>query len=340
MNTEVTVLMSIYNGERFLKEAIDSILNQTFTDFEFLIINDGSTDTSKEIILSYKDERIRYIENKTNIGLTKSLNIGLKIAKGKYIARMDADDICFSERLEKQFNFMEKNSDIGICGSYVEMLNEKINIKCLWKVPLNHDEIKVRFFFDNMIFHSTAFIRRKILINNNLKYDPFYVRSQDYDLWERALPYTKLANIGKTLIIHRIHNDNIESIYKNEQQEFANKIRLRQLSKIGIYPNNKEKELHKKLLKYQFKRNKDFIINLEKWMMKLLNANGKEKYFDEKYFSKLLYKRWFFLCNLSTVLGFWIFHKYKSSKLSRKKELKYFNELKFLLKCIFKWNYQ
>src|SRR3990170_6306785 len=105
MNPEITVLMSVYNGERFLREAIESILNQTYRDFEFLIINDGSTDSSREIILSYNDPRIRLIDNELNIGLTRSLNKGLRLARGKYIARQDADDISFRKRLEKQVAF-------------------------------------------------------------------------------------------------------------------------------------------------------------------------------------------------------------------------------------------
>ena len=106
----VSVLMAVYNGEKYLLEAIESILNQTYTNFEFLIINDGSTDSTEEIILSYSDQRIRYIKNEQNLKLIASLNKGLDLAKGKYIARMDADDISLPDRLEKQVNFLERNS--------------------------------------------------------------------------------------------------------------------------------------------------------------------------------------------------------------------------------------
>src|SRR3989337_2996755 len=121
--SKVSVIMSVYNGERHLRESVDSILNQTFQDFEFIIINDGSKDQSKYILESYKDERIKLIHNK-NMGLTKSLNIGISIAKGKYIARQDADDISEPERLKTQYDFMEANPGLGLIGSQFEVIKE------------------------------------------------------------------------------------------------------------------------------------------------------------------------------------------------------------------------
>ncbi|MBU2018619.1 MAG: glycosyltransferase family 2 protein, partial [Bacteroidetes bacterium] len=119
--------MSVYNGDKFLFEAIDSILHQTFTDFEFLIINDGSTDKTEEIILSFNDTRIVYHKNMSNEGLINCLNFGLLIAKGDYIARMDADDIAYPQRFEKQFLFMESNPEVGLLGSWVETIEEQQN---------------------------------------------------------------------------------------------------------------------------------------------------------------------------------------------------------------------
>jgi len=114
---KISVIMSVYNGEKYLREAIESILNQTFRDFEFIIINDGSTDKTSEILSSYNDPRIVIINNKRNIGLTKSLNKGLKMVKGEYIARQDADDVSLPERLERMVNFLDMNRDVGLLGS-------------------------------------------------------------------------------------------------------------------------------------------------------------------------------------------------------------------------------
>ena len=123
-NPKITVLMPVYNGEKYLREAIGSILNQTFNDFEFLIINDSSTDSTREIILSYDDTRIRLEDNEKNIGLTHSLNKGLRLAKGKYVARMDADDISLPDRLEKQLAVIENNTDVSIVACWIDIIDK------------------------------------------------------------------------------------------------------------------------------------------------------------------------------------------------------------------------
>ena len=122
---QVTVLMPVYNAEQYLREAIGSILHQTFTDFEFIIINDGSTDRSEEIIKSYTDTRIRYYKNESNLKLIATLNKGFDLAGGKYIARMDADDISLPNRLQLQFELMEKNPEVGLCGTWFENFTEE-----------------------------------------------------------------------------------------------------------------------------------------------------------------------------------------------------------------------
>ena len=116
----ISIVMPVYNCENYLHEAIKSILEQTYTDFEFIIINDGSEDNSEDIILSYADPRIIYIKNDKNMKIVKTLNKGISLSRGKYIARMDADDICYRDRLEKQLSFMEKHKDIDLCGSYAQ----------------------------------------------------------------------------------------------------------------------------------------------------------------------------------------------------------------------------
>jgi glycosyltransferase involved in cell wall biosynthesis len=131
---KVSVVMSVYNGEKYLCEAIDSILNQTFENFEFLIVNDGSTDRTLEILQSYRDPRIKVINNERNIGLTASLNKGLKIAKGEYVARMDADDVSFPHRLEQQKAFLDRNPRVAMVGSWAEVIDESGKTQETWRV--------------------------------------------------------------------------------------------------------------------------------------------------------------------------------------------------------------
>lgn len=231
MDPEITVLMSVYNGERFLREAIESILNQTYREFEFLIINDGSTDSSREIILSYNDPRIRLIDNEPNIGLTRSLNKGLRLAKGEYIARMDADDISIQERLEKQFKFMEKRLDVGLVTSWYEVIDEKNSCISIINDERTFENMYYFFTFGNQFPHSSTFFRKKNVMDLD-GYDERYKRSQDYDLWFRLSRVTRIEMISEVLLKWRKTDINISNMFKNEQTDFAKQIFITNLESI------------------------------------------------------------------------------------------------------------
>ena len=184
-NPKISVLMPVYNGEQFLKEAINSILNQSFKNFEFIIINDGSGDKTEEIINSFKDGRIKYIENKKNIGLTKSLNIGIKEARGKYLSRMDADDIGLIKKLEIQYNFLENNTNIGIVGSAMFIIDDNGKVIGKSRKPVEHYLIKWRCFFGYPMAHPTIMGRTGIFKEN--LYNEMFISSQDTELWSRLI---------------------------------------------------------------------------------------------------------------------------------------------------------
>ncbi len=155
--------MSVYNGEKYLREAIDSILGQTFKDFEFLIIDDGSTDSSVEIIRSYADPRIRLIQNEENIGLSRSLNKGLKLARGEYIARMDADDISLPRRLAAQVGLLDKQPDIGLVGTSIQLIDcdgERMHVH---RVPTTHAQILWALCFTTPLAHPSVVFRKVII---------------------------------------------------------------------------------------------------------------------------------------------------------------------------------
>ena len=216
-NPKVSVLMSIYNGERYLREAINSILNQTFRDFEFLIINDGSTDRTAQILKSCNDPRMKIINNKKNIGLTKSLNKGLHLAKGEYIARQDADDVSAPDRLEKEVNFLETHRDYAVVGTFVKILNEDSEVIGLLERLTEDIQIRERLGTDNCITHGSAVIRKKCLLDMGF-YDESIVSAQDYELWLRLSEKYRLANIPEYLYMWRKHDENIEAKHIAEQK--------------------------------------------------------------------------------------------------------------------------
>ena len=156
----ISIVMSVYNGEKYLREAVNSILNQTFKDFEFIIINDGSTDGTREILESYNDPRIILI-HKGNMGLTQSLNKGIALAKGKYIARQDADDISLPERLEKQIEFLERNEKVALLGTAIEIIDEIGNYLQTIKPPTDDSSIRKGIKQNNYFCHGSVIFKRQ-----------------------------------------------------------------------------------------------------------------------------------------------------------------------------------
>ena len=206
INPKTSVIMSVYNGEKYLREAIECILNQTFTDFEFIIVNDGSTDNSLEIILSYSDERIKIINNEKNIGLTKSLNKALKQARGEYIARQDADDISLPNRFEEQIMYLEKHPEVVLLGTNAYRIDEngKIIEK---KVALAKPSLK-DLFKENQFNHGSVMFKKEVIDKIGV-YNELFTYSQDYELWLRIAKRCKVRNLTQRLYKLRSHSENI-----------------------------------------------------------------------------------------------------------------------------------
>ena len=202
----ITVLMSVYNGEKYLKEAIDSILTQTFEDFEFLIINDGSTDSSVEIIEAYDDPRIRLVNNEKNLKLIASLNKGISLARGKYIARMDSDDVSMPERFEKEVKFLEGNPDYGLVGTYYSVIDGVGNEKYKMSYPSNNDLIKLFLSVNCPLVHGSIMGRTE-LFRQNLYGSKEFSAIEDYELWVRMSKVTKIHNIPEYLFKYRIYGE-------------------------------------------------------------------------------------------------------------------------------------
>jgi len=217
---KVSVIMSVYNGERHLPESIESILNQTFKDFEFVIIDDGSTDKAPEILKEYakKDKRVKIITNKENIGLTKSLNKGIKIAKGEYIARIDANDISLPERLEKQLDFMENHPEVGLVSAYTQFIDE--GGKLLSQINQPKETITPRrLFFDSQITHSSMMIKKGTLDKVG-GYDERFFYSQDCDLAFRIIKLAKIGAIPEILVLWRSQKGSISTKKRWSQVKF------------------------------------------------------------------------------------------------------------------------
>lgn len=208
----ISVIMSIYNNSTTLQDSIDSILDQSFTDFEFLIIDDGSTDNTEKILDQYRsNKKVRLFKNQKNIGLTKSLNILIDKAKGEYIARHDADDISLKTRLEQQLNFMKKHNLQISTSRAVKSNNKKLIPGISYYIPN-----KLVMKYKNPFIHGTLLIDTEIL--KRFRYDEEYYFSQDYELFTRLIKDYKIMTINKGLYILNVEN-NISNKYKYEQNQ-------------------------------------------------------------------------------------------------------------------------
>lgn len=288
MNSEplVTVLMPVYNGAKFLREAIESILNQTFTNFELLIINDGSNDSSEEIILSYEDSRIVYVKNEHNLKLIATLNKGLELAKGKYIARMDADDISVLSRLEKQVRFLEGNPAIGLLGSAFEIIGKEIKNS----YPVADDDIRLTMLFLNSFLHSSVLFRRELCLTNNLYFNKKYIHAEDYKLWTELMFKTKVSNLDEVLVKYRVHDNQISHIHSKEQIEGTQKIQKEYLEAAGFEFTDQEFEMiqNSRLLKTFGNEAYDYLVVLDK----LYDQNQKTAFFNERVMFDFLASRY------------------------------------------------
>ncbi|MBT6004733.1 MAG: glycosyltransferase family 2 protein [Prolixibacteraceae bacterium] len=286
--------MPVYNVEKYLQEAIESILNQTYSNFEFLIINDGSSDKSGEIINSYNDSRIVYLQNNKNKGLVYTLNYGISLAKGEYIARMDGDDISLPDRFETQVAIMGKFKDIVVCGSWMKTFG--LDNECIWSTPTQDALIKASLVFASCIYHPTTMFRRETLIKNRLNYDPKYIHAEDYELWIRLADFGELANISQVLLKYRKHTNSVGSKHSNAQRQSANKIRNNLLSsKLQCSFSKKQFRIHEAFCYRDFNFLKTKKQSALAWLNYLEHCNDRSNFTSMESMRFVIddYRNWF-----------------------------------------------
>jgi glycosyltransferase involved in cell wall biosynthesis len=223
MIKKISVIMPVKDGEKYLSEAVDSILAQTNTNYEFIIIDDGSTDATPSILNGYIDPRIVRIKNKQNVGIPTSLNEGIALAKGEYIARMDADDISLPERFEKQAAYLDHHLQIGVVGSSIKTINEQGHIIGSSSFSNDPELMEWVLLFGSPMAHPSVMMRTA-LVKKAGGYSTKYILSADYDFWGRLSKHTKLANLSETLLYYRVHAESISIKNRTEQNNISREI--------------------------------------------------------------------------------------------------------------------
>lgn len=240
----VSVVMPIYNAERYVEEALSSIINQTYKNLEIIIVNDCSSDSSMRIIGQMDDPRIIIINNKTNLGVAASLNRGFMEARGNYIARMDSDDIAELDRISLQVNYMEENPNVVVCGTAIRFIGNKKGTRIFQN---QYKRILVDLMFQCALCHPTVMLRRKILIDNGLNYEEDFEKAEDYRLWTRCSQYGAIGNIEDVGLNYRVHDSQVSNVYKKKQDKASDIIRKEYLEAYKVYLSEKEVSVFNKM---------------------------------------------------------------------------------------------
>lgn len=331
--TAVTILMPVYNGETHITEAVNSILSQTFEDFMLLILNDGSTDKTASIISSFRDPRINIINNPRNLGLARTLNIGIKNTNSPFIARMDSDDISHRTRLQKQVDYLNYHHDVGLCGSHYCAFYES-GKEIVVKPPESHHDILYALIFDNAFGHSTVMFRTEWLKQFRLAYNTNIRYAQDYELWVRMAANFRLANIPEVLVRYRIHAKNISTEHRSEQKTAAEIISQLHRNQIGMSPLAHDTEIHNMLVAMNFPADADKLKDAGDWLSRLFYTAVFRC--RQHPVSKLLeYNKWWYsACGRNANLGIATFLIYLSKPYGLLGHPKY--TIKLLWRCVTK----
>lgn len=286
MKPKISVIMPVYNVEKYIFLAVQSILDQTFENFELIILDDASTDKTYDIINQFSDKRIIKLQNKTNKGIANTLNEGLKIARGEFVSRMDGDDISKTDRFEKQLNFMKCNPELIISGTCMELINSDGKfIKSQEKKSCN-EEIGIKLFFGyTSLAHPSIIIRKQLLDLFCLRYDSAFQYAEDYDLYCRSTQYAPMGNLKESLIQYRLHDESVSQKFHMQQQIDAKAALYLHLRRLKLPFTLKQFKIHTNIA---FNNESLFIPQkeIQSWFRNLQKWNQEKDYFNKELFER------------------------------------------------------
>jgi glycosyltransferase involved in cell wall biosynthesis len=323
---KISIILPVYNAGLYVRDSIKSVLNQTFFDFELIIINDGSTDCSEEVILEFTDKRIKYLKNEVNIKLIETLNIGLSIAKGKYVCRLDADDLMAPTRLEKQFFFLESNPNYILVGSFVKIIKENQITNEIIGYKKNNEDLKFEMCFYNPIIHPSVMFRSIKQIKNQIYFDPKFIHAEDYEFWTRLVQHGFFHNLEEPLTYYRIHKDQISTIHSEFQKKQMDFIRISYFKR--IYPCYTNQEIKFILFETDLSDfNKKYKILLNFYFSKEITGEYKQREILKRIRNLFLNAK---QIPLKLFLEFRISSVFKKCKFNFKQKAALYSKLKFI----------
>ena len=243
----VSVLLAVSNGERYLRAALESMLRQTVSDLELIVVDDGSTDSTPEFLSRVGDARLRVLRNGERLGLAASLNRGLDEARGRYVARLDADDVAFPRRLERQLQRMVSGSSIAVVGGSVLDIDASSRPGMLHVMPSGPVAVRWAALFSSPFFHPSVLVDREVLERHELRYDPEYVESEDYDLWTRLLVHAEGDNLTEPLVLYRVHPGQASQARGGLQRAFQERVSSREIDRVAPELGSERAELARRV---------------------------------------------------------------------------------------------
>lgn len=318
---KVTVVIPVYNREKYVTDAIESILTQQFTDFELLLIDDGSTDRSVEIMRSYTaDPRVHVMCHESNLGIPKARHTGLALAQGTYLAMLDSDDIAHPARLNMQVDFLDRHPDYALVGTWTGGMNaEGRPLRKLRLLPVSPGEVRSRLLFQCCPAQSSIMARTSIL--QEYGYREHYTVSSDFDLWVRLAKRYKLGNLPVVLVRSRMHGDRITHEKAQLVKEACLQIISPQLTDLGVTFSPTDLDRHFLLLrmtKRRFIPDRAYLNWSEAWLRELQAANAHTPLYPSQPFARQLGQIWFLVCwRATTQLGRMTWKHFWRSPLSR-----------------------
>jgi len=288
---KITVLLPVWNGERFLQEALQSVWRQTFRDFELLVIDDGSTDSTPDILAACRDSRLRVLRNEPQKKLIATLNLGITESRGEWIARMDADDRMRPDRLQRQMEFLNRHPDCDICGGWVKTFGA--GRPEILKYPTSHIAIQTFTFFYNPFAHPTVMFRRNSILSAKLSYSKDDSSAEDYGLWAQAVFQLKCANLPRVLCDYRLHPESVTGAKWDEMNRQTMRIQKGMLAHIGLQATDEEIRIHREASLGVLSALENSFTQTNSWLQKIQEANERTRKLDPGALADILNYVWF-----------------------------------------------
>jgi glycosyltransferase involved in cell wall biosynthesis len=307
--------MPVFNSASHVGEAVASVLTQTVDDLEAILIDDGSTDGTRDILESFRDPRIRLLRHEETLGVTRRLNEGLDAATGRYVARMDADDICLRHRFEKQLSFMEEHSDLDVCGSWICQCGAGRSFTV--RYPVGAECLRAYVLFSNPLAHPTVFLRKASVDRLGLRYRDECLVAQDYDLWSRRADDLRMDNVPEVLLNYRVHPSAVTSVRHSESERTAGWIAETHLRRLGLVVGQEELRRHLRVGHGTGEATQGGLAEAEAWLLRILAANERLGVWGGDGLRAASAFVWFRLCLNSAHLGRVAWRTYRRSVLAR-----------------------